>query len=165
MKTVALLVNPTNPIAETTTTTIQAAARTLGLQLHVLHASTERDFDSAFATLVKVGAGGLVIGGDVLFVSGEKQIAKLAIRDRVLAIYQFRSFAAAGGLISYGGDVIDQFHRVGIYTGRILKGEKPGELPVQQSTKIELFINVKTAKAIGLDVPPSLLARADEVIE
>jgi putative ABC transport system substrate-binding protein len=162
---VALLVNPTNPITETTTTAIQGAARTLGLQLHVVHASTERDFDSAFATLVKLGAGGLVIGGDVLFVSGSEQIAVLAIRHKVPTISQFRNFAAAGGLISYGGDVIDQFHRVGIYTGRILKGEKPADLPVQQSTKFELFINLKTARAFGLEVPPTLLVRADEVIE
>jgi putative tryptophan/tyrosine transport system substrate-binding protein len=163
---VALLVNPTNPITETTTTTIQAAARTLGLQLHVLHASTEREIDSAFATLVKLGAGGLVIGGDVLFVGGGgEQIAALAIRHRVPTISQFRDFAAAGGLISYGGDVIDQFRRVGIYTGRILKGEKPADLPVQQSTKFELFINLKTARTFGLEVPPTLLVRADEVIE
>jgi len=162
---VALLVNPTNPIAEITTTTIQAAAPTLGLQLHVLHASVERDFDPAFATLVNLGAGGLVIGGDVLFVSGSEQIAKLAIRHTVPVISQFRSFAAVGGLISYGGDVIDQFRRVGNYTGRILKGEKPADLPVQQSTKFELFINLKTAKSLGLTIPPSLLVRADEVIE
>jgi ABC-type uncharacterized transport system substrate-binding protein len=163
---VALLVNPTNPITETTTTTIQAVARALGLQLHVVHASTEREIDSAFATLVKLGAGGLVIGGDVLFLGGGgEQIAALAIRHRVPTISQFRDFAAAGGLISYGGDVIDQFRRVGIYTGRILKGEKPADLPVQQSTKFELFINLKTARAFGLEVPPTLLVRADELFE
>jgi putative ABC transport system substrate-binding protein len=162
---VALLVNPTNPIAEITTTTIQAAARTLGLQLHVVHAGAERDIVSAFATLVELGAGGVVIGGDVLFNSESEQIAKLAIRHRVPAIYQFRSFAAVGGLLSYGGDVIDQFRQVGIYTGRILKGEKPADLPVQQSMKFELFINLKTAKTLGIEVPPSLLVRADEVIE
>jgi putative ABC transport system substrate-binding protein len=106
-----------------------------------------------------------VIGGDVLFVSGSEQIAALAIRHRVPTISQFRNFAAAGGLISYGGDVIDQFRRVGIYTGHILKVEKPADLPVQQSTKFELFINLKTARAFGLEVPPTLLARADEVIE
>jgi putative tryptophan/tyrosine transport system substrate-binding protein len=166
MTSVALLVNPTNPITETTTTTIQAAARTLGLQWHVVHASTEREIDSAFATLVKLGAGGLVIGGDVLFLGGGgERIAALAIRHRVPTISQFRDFAAAGGLISYGGDVIDQFRRVGIYTGRVLKGEKPADLPVQQSTKFELFINLKTARAFGLEVPPALLVRADEVIE
>ena len=112
-----------------------------------------------------MGAGGIVIGGDVFLFSRKEQIANLAIRHTVPAIFQFRSFAAAGGLIGYGGDVIDQFRQVGIYTGRILKGEKPADLPVQQSTKFELFINLKTAKVIGLTVPPSILARADEVIE
>jgi len=161
----ALLVNPTNPNAEITTTTIQAAARTLGLQLHVLHASVERDIDSAFATLVQLGAGGLVIAAEPLFGSRSEQIARLAIRHTMPAIYQFRSFAAAGGLISYGGDVIDLHRQVGVYTGRILKGEKPTDLPVQQATKVEMIVNLKTAKALGVEVPTSLLLRADEVIE
>jgi putative tryptophan/tyrosine transport system substrate-binding protein len=163
--TVALFVNPTNPNAEITTTTIQAAARTLGLQLHVLHASTERDIDSAFATLVQLGAGGLVIAAEPFFTSQSEQIAKLAIHHTMPTISLFRTFVAAGGLVSYGGDDIDQFRQFGMYTGRMLKGEKPADMPVQQTTKVELIINLKTAKALGLDVPPSILVRADEVIE
>ena len=162
---IALLVNPTNPDAETVSQRLQAAARTLGLQLHVLHASTERDFDAVFATLVQLRAGALVIGADPFFNSRSEQLAALALRHAVPAIYQFREFAAAGGLMSYGGSLADAYRQVGVYTGRILKGEKPADLPVQQSTKVELIINLKTAKALGLDVPLTLLGRADEVIE
>src|SRR5207253_844406 len=141
-------------------------ARTLGLpQLHVLHASTERDFDRAFAELVQVRAGGLVIGNNLLFSSGSEQLATLAMRHAVPTISPWREFAAAGGLMSYGGSVPDQSRLVGNYTGRILKGEKPADLPVQQSTRIELIINMKTAKALGLTFPITLLGRADEVIE
>jgi putative ABC transport system substrate-binding protein len=162
---VAALVNPTNPNAEILSRELQAAARTLGLQLQVLHASAEGDFDMVFATLLKLRAGGLVIGSDPFFNSRSKQLAALAIRHAVPTIYQYRAFAAAGGLMSYGGSFTEPFRQAGVYTGRILKGEKPADLPVQQMTKVELIINFKTAKALGLTVPPSLLARADEVIE
>ena len=163
---VALLVNPTSStLAETSTRDAQAAARTLGLELRVLHASTERDFDAVFATLVERPAGGLVIAPDAFFNSHLEQLAALALRHAVPAFYQFREFAGAGGLMSYGGDVTDTYRQAGIYSGRILKGEKPAELPVQQSAKVELIINMKTATALGLTVPTALLVRADEVIE
>jgi putative ABC transport system substrate-binding protein len=163
---IALLVNPTDQNAETTQSrNLQAAAGILGLGLHVLHASTEHEIDAAFATLVQLRAGGLVIGADAFFNSRSEQLAALAVRHAVPAIYQFREFAAAGGLMSYGGSLTDTLRQIGVYTGRILKGEKPGDLPVQQSTKIELVINLKTAKALGLTFPLTLLGRADEVIE
>jgi putative ABC transport system substrate-binding protein len=163
---IALLVNPTNPgLAETLSRDLQAAARTLGLQLHVLHSSTDRDTDTIFATLVQLRAGGLVIGNDALFVNQIKQLAALTVRHAMPTIFQTREFVAAGGLMSYGTILTDLFRQVGVYTGRILKGEKPTDLPVQQATKVELIINLKTAKALGLEVPPTLLGRADEVIE
>jgi putative tryptophan/tyrosine transport system substrate-binding protein len=163
---IALLVNPTSPnLTESTTKDLQAAARTLGLNLHVLHASSERDFDKVFATLVRLRVGALVIGSDPFFNSRSEQLAALTVRYAVPTIFQTRAFAAAGGLMSYGGSVAGTYHQVGMYTGRILKGEKPGDLPVQQSTKVELFINLKTANALGLTVPDKLLATADEVIE
>jgi putative ABC transport system substrate-binding protein len=163
----ALLVNPTDaPNVESQLRDLQAAARTLGMpQFHVLPASTERDFDRAFAALVEVRAGGLVIVGGTLFSTRSEQLAALAIRHAVPTISPYREFAAAGGLMSYGGNVPDQDRLVGNYTGRILKGEKPADLPVQQITKIELVINMKTAKALGLTFPLTLLGRADEVIE
>jgi putative ABC transport system substrate-binding protein len=162
---IALLVNPTNPNAETLTRDLQAAARTLGPQLHVLHASTERDFDTVFASLARLRADGLVIGGDPIFNSRSGQLAALSLRHAVPAIYQYREFAAAGGLMSYGGSDTEASRLAGVYIGRILKGEKPGDLPVQQSTKVELIINLTTAKALGFTVPLALLTRADEVIE
>jgi putative ABC transport system substrate-binding protein len=163
---IALLINPTNPtLAETLSKDLQAVARTLGLQLHVLHASTERDFDRVFATLVQLRAGALVIGTDAFFNSRSEQLAALSLRHVVPAIYQYPEFAAAGGLMSYGSSYADAHRLAGIYTGRILKGDKPADLPVQQATKVELIINLKTAKALGLTVPLSLLGRADEVIE
>jgi putative tryptophan/tyrosine transport system substrate-binding protein len=161
----AALVNQTNPNAESHSIELRAAARTLGLELHILHASTERDFDTVFATLVQLRAGGLVIGADAFFVSRAKQLGALTARHAVPAIYQFREFAAAGGLLSYGSSLTDAYREVGVYTGRVLKGEKPADLPVQQSTKVELVINLKTALALGLDVPLHLQQRADEVIE
>jgi ABC-type uncharacterized transport system substrate-binding protein len=162
----ALLVNPTNAVAaKSESQAVQAAARTIGLQLHELHASTERDFDSVFASLVRLRAGALVIGSDLFFTSRSKQLAELTVRHAVPSIYQFREFVTAGGLMSYGGSITDWGHQGGIYTGRILAGAKPAELPVHQATKLELFVNSKTAKALGLTVPPTLLARADEVIE
>jgi putative tryptophan/tyrosine transport system substrate-binding protein len=162
---IALLVNPTNPDAENQSRAANAAAGTFGLQLHVLHASTERDFDTVFATLVRLGLGALVIGADPFLISRREQIGALALRHAVPAIYQFREFTVAGGLMSYGGSLTDSFRLAGIYSGRILKGEQPADLPVQQSTKAELIINLKTAKAFGLTVPLALLARANEVIE
>jgi putative ABC transport system substrate-binding protein len=163
---VALLVNPTNPtLAEALTRDLQAAAPALGLNLHVLHASSEREFDTAFASLVQLRAGALVIGADALFNSLSEQLAALTVRHAVPAIYQFREFTAAGGLMSYGSTVADTYRPLGVYTGRILKGEKPADLPVQQATRVELIINMKTAKALGLTVPLPLLGRADEVIE
>jgi putative tryptophan/tyrosine transport system substrate-binding protein len=162
---IALFVNPTNPAAETQSRDALAAARTLGLQFHVLHASTEREIDVGFATLAQLQTGGLVIAGDGLFVSRSEQLATLALRHAMPAIFQFREFAAAGGLMSYGASVTDLYRVAGLYTGRILKGEKPADLPVQQSAKVELVINLKTAKALSLEIPPTLLALADEVIE
>jgi putative ABC transport system substrate-binding protein len=162
---IAVLVNPTNPNTEALVRDLQAAARALGLQLHVLHASTERDFDTVFATLVRLRAGALIIGIDAFFTSRSEQLATLALRHAVPAIFQDREFVAAGGLMSYGTSVPDSYRLAGGYTGRILKGEKPADLPVQQSTKVELVINMKTAKALVLTMPETLLATADEVIQ
>jgi len=163
---VAVLVNPTSPsIAEPFLRTLQPAARALGLQLHVLNASNERDFETVFATFVQLRAEMLVIAPDAMFISRTEHLANLTLRHAVPAITQFREFTAAGGLLSYGGSFTEGARLAGVYTGRILKGEKPTDLPVQESTKVELIINLKTAKALGLAVPPSLLARADEMIE
>jgi putative ABC transport system substrate-binding protein len=131
----------------------------------VLHASTERDFDTAFASLAQLRAGGVVIGGDAFFVSRSEQLAELALRHGFPAIYQFRAFAAAGGLMSYGSNLTDAYRLAGVYTGRILKGEKPADLPIEQSSKVELIINLKTAKALGVTVPLPLSGRAEELIE
>ncbi len=162
----ALLVNPTNPtIADANTKELQAAARTLGLELHVLNATTIRDFDAVFAKLIQLRAGGLVIGTDPFFTSRSEQLAALAAHHAVPAVYSWREFALAGGLLSYGSDVADAYRLAGNYTGRILKGEKPADLPVQQVSKVELIINLKTAKALGINVPNTLIGRADEVIE
>jgi ABC-type uncharacterized transport system substrate-binding protein len=163
---IALLVNPTNPTnAERLSRDLQAAARTLGLQLHVLHASTERDFDAVFASLPRLRAGALVIGSDPFFNSRSQKLVALALHHAMPTMYPFREYAMAGGLISYGNSFADAHRQVGVYTGSILKGAKPADLPVQQATKVELIVNLKTAKALGLTVPPTLLARADEVIE
>ena len=161
----AVLINPSSPLAETLLQTLQAAARALGRQLHVVQASTERDFDPVFASLAQLRAGGLVITPDAFFFGHSEQLAVLALRHAVPAIYQSREFTAAGGLMSYGSSLTDMYRLAGVYTGRILKGEKPADLPVQQSTKVELFINLKTAKAFGITFPITLLGRADEVIE
>jgi putative ABC transport system substrate-binding protein len=164
--TIALLVNPTSPnLAEAQARDLQTAARTLGLQIHVLPASTDRDFDSVFATLVQLSAGGLVISSDSFLFSRSEQLAALAARHAVPAIYPFREHAAAGGLMSYGASLEDSHRLTGAYTGRILKGEKPADLPIQQSTKFELVINIKTAKTLGINVPLHLQQIADEVIE
>jgi len=140
-------------------------AGTLGLELHVLTASTERDFDPVFEKLVELRAGALVIGGDAFFTSHSEQLAALALHHSMPAVYQWREFAAAGGLMSYGSNITETHRLAGIYAGRILKGDKPADLPVQQATKIELYINLKTAKALGINFPLTLLGRADEVIE
>jgi putative ABC transport system substrate-binding protein len=162
----ALLVNPTSPaVAASVTREVQAAARTLGLQVHILSASTESEFDTVFATMVKLRASALVITPDVFFNTRSEQLAALSLRHAVPAIFQYRKFAAAGGLISYGGDETEYYRLVGIYAGKILKGDKPADLPVQQTTKVELYINLKTAKALGITVPQSVQSRADEVIE
>jgi len=162
---IAVLINPTNPNAETLSRDLQAAARTLGLEIRVLNASTERDLDAAFAALIQLRADALVIGNDSFFNSRSEQLAALMVRHAIPTIFQTREFAAAGGLVSYGGSIKDSYRQVGIYASRILKGEKPAELPVQQTTKVDLIVNLKTAKALGLTVPPAILARADEVIE
>jgi len=164
----AVLVNPTNAPAtvETEVRQVQAAAHTLGLQMvHVLQASTERDLDSAFSTLIQRRAGGLVISADTFFSGKSVELAALASRHAVPTISPYRDFVTAGGLMSYGGSVTELYRLAGVYTGRILKGEPPADLPVQQVTKVQLAINLKTAKALGLTVPTSLIGRADEIIE
>jgi putative tryptophan/tyrosine transport system substrate-binding protein len=163
---IALLINPTNSNAETLSKDLQAAARILGLdEIQVFHSSSERDFDAVFATLADLQIAGLVIGVDVVFNTHSQELAKLAAQHGLPSIHTLRQFTAAGGLMSYGGSIADNYRLVGVYTGRILKGEKPADLPVQQSTKVELIINLKTAKALGITFPLSLLTRADEVIE
>jgi putative ABC transport system substrate-binding protein len=163
---IAVLENPASPnIAEPFLRTLQPAARALGLQLPVLHASTDHDFDAVFATLVQLRAGALVIMPDLFFNARHEQLAALALRHALPTIAQYRPFVAAGGLMSYGANVTDNYRLVGIHVGRILKGDKPADLPVVQSTKVELIINLKTAKALDITFPLALLGRADEVIE
>ena len=162
----ALLVNPSNPIStESETKDMQTAARSLGMQLHVLRASSERDFDPVFASIAELRAGALVVLSDAFLNSRSEQLAALALRHAVPAIFQGREFVAAGGLVSYGVNAGEGWRLVGVYSGRILKGEKPADLPVQQLTKVELLINLKTAKTLGLSIPLPLLGRADGVIE
>jgi ABC-type uncharacterized transport system substrate-binding protein len=163
--TVALLVNPANPVAATVSKDLQAVADTLGVRLHVLHASTEADFEGAFATAAKLRVALVIGSADPWFNSHAAQLGALALRHSVPAIYQRREFAAAGGLMSYGGDTTGAYRLAGVYTGRILKGEKPADLPVVQSTKVELILNLKTARVLGITVPLPLSGRADEVIE
>ena len=160
-----MLINPNNPLAEAFVADIRAAAPAVGQQLEVLTASTSQGIDAAFATLVETRADALLVGPDALFVSLRAQLATLAARHAVPAIYPFREDAEAGGLMSYGPSNTDLVRQAGIYAGRILKGEEPADLPVQQSTKVELVINLKATKALGLTFPLSLLGRADEVIE
>jgi putative ABC transport system substrate-binding protein len=163
---IAGLVNPTNSgPAEIETKDLETAARTLGLTLHVLHASSEQEIDTAFMTLAQLRADALVIGTDAMFNSRIEQLAGLALRHAVPAIYTFREFVLSGGLASFGTTVLDTYRPLGVYTGRILKGEKPADLPVQQATRLELIINMKTANALAITVPPLLVVRADEVIE
>jgi len=163
---IAALVNPSDPgLGEPSTKGAQAAARALGLQIHIVRAGTERDIEAAFAGLGRLGVGALVVLPNTFFVSRGEQIAALAIRHAMPTIYFQREFAAAGGLMGYGPSVLDGYRQVGIYAARILKGERPGDLPVQQSTKFELVINLNTARVLGLDVPFHLQQLADEVIE
>jgi putative ABC transport system substrate-binding protein len=163
---VALLINPTNPvISEPLSRDAQGAADTLGIRLHILKASSDGEIEEAFEALHEQQVGGLVIGSDQFFNSRSGQLAALALQHSLPAIYQYRVFTAAGGLISYGASLTDAFQLAGVYTGRILNGEKPADLPVQQSTKVELSVNLKTAKTLGLTIPPSVLVAADEVIE
>lgn len=163
--TMALLLNPTNPNAETQSKSSQQAAHKLGLTLHVLNASAEGDFDPVFAKLGELKAGALVIGHDVFFNAQTKQLAALTLRNKIPAIYTLSEFAASGGLISYGASRVDAWHQAGVYVGRILKGEKPAELPVIQPTTFEMAINLKTARAFGVSIPLTLIASADEIIE
>lgn len=165
VRVMALLVNPADALADSQMRVSLAAAKTLGLDLHVVNASTERDFDAAFAKLTEQRAGALTIAGASLFTGHIEQLATLTVRRRIPAVYQRHEFATAGGLLSYGTNIGDSHRLVGVYTGRVLKGEKPADLPVQQATKVELYINLKTAEALGITVPISLLGRADQVIE
>jgi putative ABC transport system substrate-binding protein len=165
-KSFAVLVNSTNPVnTDINMKGLETPARDRGLQLHVLNASSERDFDPTFAKLAQLQAGGLVIAADTIFNSRAQQLAALTLKHAVPAVHTVREFAVTGGLMSYGGDIKETHRQAGVYTGRILKGEKPADLPVQQVTKVELVINLKTAKALGLTVPNTLIGRADEVIE
>ena len=161
----ALLVNPGNPFSEILSRDAEAAARALGLQLHVVRASTEGELNAVFASLVQLRVGALFIGNDAFFASRSEQLAALSLRYAVPTIFAYHEFAAAGGLMSYGTDLNDAYRLTGVYTGRILKGAKPADLPVQQVTKLELILNLKAARALGLTVPLPLLGRADEVIE
>ena len=162
---VALLVNATNPYTESEIREVQTRASALGLQLHVLNATNDSDLETAFMSLVERRAGGLLVGADPFFIIVRDKLVALAAGHRVPTIYGYRDFMAVGGLVSYGTDLAVAYHQIGAYTGRILKGEKPADLPVQQPTKFDLVINLKTARALGLQVPTSILLRADEVIE
>jgi putative ABC transport system substrate-binding protein len=162
---IGLLVNPTSPVAEALTNQMQSAARALGRKLHILSASSEGDLDAVFASLPKLAPVALVVKTDAFFIRSIEKLAELALRAEVPAIFQYRTFTAAGGLMSYGGDFVDSFRQFGISVGRILKGEKPSDMPVQQATKVELVVNLKTAKALRLNIPQAILLRADEVIE
>jgi putative ABC transport system substrate-binding protein len=164
-KIIGLLVNPDNPNAEADTAAAREASRALGVDSHVVHVRTEGEFDAAFASFVQQSIAALLVASDPLFVSRRDRLVALAARHRIPANYDRRELVVAGGLFSYGSNFADAHHQAGIYAGRILKGEKPGDLPVVQPTKFELIINIKTAKALGIEVPPTLLALADEVIE
>src|SRR6516165_8479624 len=161
----AALINPTNPNADVWSTGLQGAARTLGLELNVLTASTEGDIDKVFAALIPLRVGGLVIVNDVFLITRQEQLAALALHHRVPTIFQTRASVVAGGLMSYAGSASDAYRQAGVYTGRVLKGEKPADLPVVQSTKVEFVINMQTARALGIEVPNSIQLLADEVIE
>jgi putative tryptophan/tyrosine transport system substrate-binding protein len=165
IQTIGFLENPTNLASELATKDVTAAASALGLKVHILKAETDREIDVAFASLVQARAGALFVGGDLLFNNRIEQLVALAVQHAIPTMYLFREFVLAGGLISYGTSLSETYRQVGLYVGRILKGEKPADLPVMQATKIELIINLKTARILGLEVPAKLLALADEVIE
>jgi putative ABC transport system substrate-binding protein len=165
LASIAALINPNNPPAESQSENIQQAARGVGLQVHFLYASTQRELEAAFASLGQLQVGAMQVAADPFFNSRRDFVVALAARHRIPAIYEQREFAAAGGLMSYGANFLDAYRQAGVYTGRILKREKPADLPVMQSTEFEFVINLNTAKALGLDVPPGVSAQADEVIE
>jgi putative ABC transport system substrate-binding protein len=165
VKIMALLVNPTNPVSEAISKELLEVARTLGLELHVLKATNESEIDDAFKTAAQLRAGGMVIASDPYFNSHDARLGLLTLTHGMPTIYQYREFTEAGGLMSYGGSLTGAYHQAGIYTGRILKGEKPANLPVVQATNIELMVNLNTAKSLGITIPQSILIRADEVVE
>jgi putative tryptophan/tyrosine transport system substrate-binding protein len=160
-----VIVNPNSPEVDAQLSDLQAAARTIGRELHILRAGNEEEIEAVFGTLAQVGAQALLVAGDPLFNGQRDRIVSLAARHRVPAIYEARTYTQVGGLMSYGPNLADMYRQVGVYTGQILKGVKPADLPVIQPTVLELLINLKAAKALGLEVPPMLIARADEVIE
>ena len=162
---IAVLVNPASPEGDTQLSDVKAAARAIGNHLHILQAANEGEIDAAFATLAQTGVQALLVAADPLFNSHRERIVALAARHTIPGIYESRGYSAAGGLMSYGPNLVDMYRQVGVYTGQVLKGIKPADLPVIQPTTLDLVINLKTAKAIGLEIPPMLLARADEVIE
>ena len=161
----ALLVDPTDVVSEKTTRSVRAAATSLGLKLHILNVTAEREFDAVFQNLMQLQPGGLVISGGQFFNSRSKQLAALALQYKMPTVFTYREFAANGGLMGYGTSLADAYRLAGVYAGRVIKGEKPADLPVQQATKVELIINLKTAKALGINIPHTLIGRADEVIE
>jgi len=163
--TIAVLVNPNSPNAEMQVNDIQIAARSVGQQVDILNASTIREIDAAFARLARMRVEALLVAADPIFFNRASQLVVLATRHAIPALYSRREFVAVGGLMSYGANADEGYHTAGVYAGRILKGEKPDDLPIQLPTKFELVINLSTARALGLDVPATLLARADEVIE
>ena len=165
VRRIAFLANPANSTNASVVREMENAAKVLGLEVHAVHAQSESDLDPAFATIAQIKAGGLVVGGDPFHLSQHRRIVALAARHKVPATYYLRNYVTAGGLMSYGNVVADSYRQIGIYAGRILKGEKPADLPVLQPTRFQLVINMKAARALSIDVPTSILLRADEVIE